>query len=123
MIHIKSDGTEMLIASMEDKHLINTIKKACRMIKELSDLLDGKINYIKSEAILNGMAKQLEDFDEENIKDKLITLRNGLGDYLLECSIRNINVHETIKEAFKRDSKMTDPTAFLLAERAEEIDG
>ena len=110
--HITADGTEMLIAQMDDTHLINMILKLCRRIKNLRLILESKVSTdvllsaIKTEFSLEN-AKQKAQWEIKKVDEKL-------KDYVVEAALRGLDITRELQVAYNRTEAIVDCFALSL---------
>ena len=104
--HTTRDGVTMLVANMEDSHLLNTIKLLCKDIEQnrlvlISDIEETSIDYILSWYDLWDL--------KEFAKNKIRNGYNNILIYVLEASIRWLDISTQLQEAFWRKDLLSLP--------------
>lgn len=100
--HVTKDGRKILIASMENDHLINTIKLYCNNIKSSLNFIDNYSNLKESEKLLYFSKRDIDEESIENAKSTIQANINNLSSYVFEACIRNLNISEYLQDAFNR---------------------
>lgn len=106
--HITRDGKTMLIASMDDRHLLNTINLKLSQMEEAK-----KIIYSN----LSGMNAIFFDGVNSKVKDEAIRFVKGYEDilsiYILEASIRKLDIESylnRLRGLIERSESLIVPT-------------
>ncbi len=100
MIHTDKEGNRMLIAEMNDKHLVNTINFQIRRLKSLRNASTIGDKVSKFDQVLYG----IDDLDEgraaHHFKDQLVCL----SPYIIEAYVRGLDESAiALGEALGRD--------------------
>jgi hypothetical protein len=103
--HETKNGEKMLIAKMDDTHLINTIKVYAAKIEQSLAMIDKYSTLKESEKILYGFEYNNKDLTKEATQ-LIQSSTDGLAAYVFEASIRNLNVSQYLQKAFSRTSKI-----------------
>ena len=107
--HVKSNGESILISSMGDQHLIDTIKVLAERIVKCRHVLSGATNNDSIDVLLDG----LSDVElRERAANIIRSTHSYLGLYALEASIRGIDTSNITSICFGRSSK-TNNVALL----------
>lgn len=112
----------MLIAQMDDTHLINTIKFYASKIEQSLAMIDKYSTLKESEKILYGFEYNNKDLIKEATQ-LIQSSTDGLTAYVFEASIRNLNVSQYLQKAFSRTTKIeTFNSQPILPEHDDEDD-
>ena len=103
--HETKNGEKMLIAQMDDTHLINTIKLYASKIEQSLAMIDKYSTLKESEKILYGFEYNNKDLIKEATQ-LIQSSTDGLTAYVFEASIRNLNVSQYLQKAFSRTAKI-----------------
>jgi len=101
--HKTKEGITMLIAEMEDNHLLSTINLFCNNIATFINVLDNPKELKKSQQVLYGA----EVMSEGEASNKLVSLTDKLLPYVFEASIRGLNVADMLQQAYGRKAYET----------------
>ena len=105
-IHRTVEGREMLVAEMDNDHLLNTIRRICRKIGEAIQIinLDEDIKPDKviaqlqprysAESLLTKAKIELEEMDEK------------LPFYVVEAVLRGLDISSILQKAYQREAKI-----------------
>jgi hypothetical protein len=105
--HIDASGRAIPIPLMSDDHLWNTIRLICRQIKEARSIVDREeiINKLpRSQMILSGIEDEEEQ--REIAEDILVQKIELLGNYVVEATIRGLEIRELVVNAVGREEGM-----------------
>jgi hypothetical protein len=102
--HTSSKGT-ILIAQMDDNHLMNTIKLHASKIENGLTSLDKLVNLKPSEKILYGINNSDTEL-EKNIASDIHIRTQALQYYVFEACLRGLEVTEILQETFNRDKAL-----------------
>lgn len=98
--HRTKEGEYMLIASMTDQHLLNTITAMGKAIKTLM--------VIKPKNLLDRALYSREDISEEDRLEKIREIDGNLGHYVLEASIRGMDLKELLQKIYGRQNAIPE---------------
>lgn len=96
--HKTKEGVTMLIAEMEDVHLIATINIFCNNINTFREVLDNPKELKKSEKVLYGS----DTMSEGEAGGKLLSLTDKLTSYVFEAAIRGLDISSMLQIAYGR---------------------
>lgn len=119
-IHKTSDGRTMFISEMEDSHLLNTINYILREIDSIK-----KAYLLKQDPNLvfyKLLSTRSRCLSEEALGERLSYRIEALYPYVLEASLRGLNISSNLQETFKRTSKEEGFSGMLLEQEEEEED-
>lgn len=103
--HTRKNGERILIAQMTDRHLENTIKLYCSQIVDLTTIALGK--YEPDDEFLGLFAQQATpEYQKTNARNSIQILYSKLSPYVMEASLRNIDVSEPLQKAFRRKDRV-----------------
>lgn len=88
--HRTKDGEEILIAQMDDKHLLNTINFFLKKLEAAKCIVDG--NESKFSQLVNGIA-----YDEDSATRYIDHFNDTFGHYILEAIIRSLDIEDSIE--------------------------
>lgn len=98
-VHRTKEGERMLIANMENEHLINTIKLIGRGMAQLNQ-------WTKSDLMSSALYNLLDMSEEDRIL-KIQELDDKMGAYVLEATIRDIPyLSGILQEIYGRKEKV-----------------
>ena len=104
-IHQTKEGKIILIASMDNDHLSNTIQLHCRRIKEIISIIDTasmNIEMTASQKVLTGVDKLSKVFNKKALAANLEERIDKLMPYILEANIRGLNITPVLQDTFGR---------------------
>ncbi len=115
-IHRTSDGRTILIAAMSDDHLVNTIRMYLRALSELRGIINGNAIIETCDeftATILGIDEQeiIEDY-----KEAAVELTEKIMPYLLEATLRGIDLREDFQKAFGRTKAIGNGDRWLSIE-------
>ena len=117
--HRMKDGTTILIAEMGDKHLVNVIKLYCRQIEEQANIALG--SYTPQDEMLSLFVNQATPEHQKQLaKNKIQELYRLLAWYVLEASLRNLDVAEPLQKAMRRKDRIR--SSFTNSHRPLQLD-
>ena len=97
-IHRTTEGKEIMIAQMNDDHLIKQIKLLCTKIATCVKILNG-VN-IEGNALIAALRPE---FSQEAMKKQAtLSIKNfdeKIKPYVIEACLRNLNISEFLQEA------------------------
>lgn len=101
-LHQTADGRSLLICQMDDSHLMNTISMYCRNIKNARLVIEqGNVKLPTVAKVLTG-----NKFDRErqvaNAESTIRSSHNKLQPYVMEASLRGLNISELLQDAYGR---------------------
>ncbi|BFM39936.1 hypothetical protein [Synechocystis sp. LKSZ1] len=101
-MHTTKDGTQMLIAEMNNDHLLNTIKTWCQKIKVSREILENP-NKIQQNVVLQAINKSYSlESTMDRATDLIETSHKKLLPYCLEAALRGLEITPTLQEAYGR---------------------
>lgn len=109
--HTTQTGEKMLIASMSDQHLENTINLILEKLQAINNLMDGTEKYSgsPSQLALRGIRKSKLNFDD--LANRQRDIMNLLYPYLAEAFLRGMN-NKPLQQALGRTGQDKPMTAF-----------
>ena len=112
--HTTEDGQTMLIGQMSDDHLKNTIKRLCRELKQCSMILSNQAVIDKT-----GLLQAInENYNTEEMKERAEMSAKGihesLKNYVLEASLRKLDISENLQETYQRTQRMGNNAELIL---------
>lgn len=100
-VHETQEGTRMLIAQMDDDHLLKTIKRYARKIAQCVTLLNGV--QVQGSGIIQALRPE---FSQESMKakasDQIRFLDSKIRPYVMEAALRGLEVTEILQAAYQR---------------------
>lgn len=122
-MHMTAKGQQIRIDQLEDDHLYNCVVMYAEQIDEQVTIASGK--YLPDnefEAIF--FAEAAPEAQRANAKKRIEEITARLKDYVMEASIRNIDVSEPLQLAFRRQKrnkpKFSSKVGKLLKDSKEE---
>ena len=104
-IHVTNEGVQMMVCEMEDNHLLNTIKLYCRQLKKVVSLIRAAAPMDEYDRALYGI-DTLKPEDAAKLTQRFAT---KLAPYVLEASLRGLDVSTYLQDAFDRDGRVILP--------------
>lgn len=105
--HTTSDGVEMLIASMDNNHLLNTIKIHAKRIHSARHSLQG--GAVEDPLIQIFQPEYCRAAMERRAKSAIISAHTDLYDYVMEASLRGLDVTQILQTAYGRSEAIATP--------------
>lgn len=106
-IHTDSKGNTMLIAQMDDRHLINTINQKLRLFAEAKAALG--INISTTDPLISILAPQLStERLQRQAKQRIQDIHESIQPYILEASLRGLGITVQLQKAYGRTIKLPD---------------
>lgn len=102
--HTSNQGITVLVAEMEDDHLMNTINVFCSKIKAARIRLDSNIEISNSSKHLYDTDK----IDERAIGKSFKTLTEKVSKYVFEASVRGLDVSKKLQDAYGRKGSLAE---------------
>ena len=102
MFHTTATGETILIASMEDSHLLNAIGLFCRKMEHARAAADAPSTATEFE-------RELYGFDSVSAKDAAAIVRQGMAllqPYVLEAALRGLDVRADLQAAIGRTGQL-----------------
>ena len=100
-LHRTNGGQEIVVSSMEDSHLINTVNMHLKKIDDAKQMLSANVG--------NSFQAVLYDVDYAKImrkaKKQIQACTAKLYPYLAECMLRGINLTAELQKTFERSEK------------------
>lgn len=103
--HTTREGNKMLIAQMEDNHLLSTIELHCREIRNKLEMIDRYHTLKESEKIMYGYDQDNKEV-KELVKQEVHVRTDMLSAYVFEASLRKIDVSNILQDTYGRTDKL-----------------
>lgn len=92
----------MLIAEMENDHLLKTIDSYCRKLKVCREVLESP-NTFQGDVMIAALSPGYSaEACRERAQEMITSLHEGIQPYILEATIRGLNISEIVQEAYGR---------------------
>ncbi|MDA0672653.1 MAG: hypothetical protein O3C67_02970 [Cyanobacteria bacterium] len=116
-LHTTQNGDTLLICCMEDSHLINTIRSLCLKVQAAVEMLtsttpdDPLISIFQPQYSKAAM--------QEKAKDSLEFLHQRLQPYVMEATLRGLEVASMLQSAYGRTTRIAMPSKLALEAEVE----
>jgi hypothetical protein len=104
--HRTTEGREMLIAEMDDSHLLNTINLFCRRIGEAVRVINLEED-VKPDKIIAHLQPR---YSAANLlakaQQELTNLDEKIAPYIVEAALRGLTVSHLLQKAYQRDAQI-----------------
>ncbi|BAQ65570.1 hypothetical protein [Geminocystis sp. NIES-3709] len=110
-LHKMKDGNSILICQMDDNHLINFIKLLCRKINQSTQILEN--SNFKGSVIFQALNPTLSKGIKEKAEAQIRYATSTISPYVLEATLRGLNITELLQSAFQRTEQMPSINTFL----------
>lgn len=101
-IHYTADGGSILIAAMDDQHLLNTIALFCRKMENVRSAVD-------QQGTASAFERALYGFDTVSAEDAASMIRQGIetvAPYVFEAALRGLDVRADLQAAIGRAGQL-----------------
>jgi hypothetical protein len=103
-MHTTKEGKTISISAMDDDHLYNTIVMHCREIDEQVTIATGEFDPDNEfDALFTQQADP--QYVKQQARQRIQSTEIKLAAYVLEASIRNIDVSKPLQIAYRRSKK------------------
>ena len=110
--HTTKEGDSMLICSMEDSHLINTIKLILRHIKTASSVLCGQQSENHLIAVFSPSYSAAAQ--KERAEESIRFYHRKIQPYIMEAALRGLDISALMQDAYKRSQMIPVQQQYLL---------
>jgi hypothetical protein len=104
--HTTKEGETLLIAQMEDSHLLATINLFCKNFEAARLVLKGNSQPFAGESVLNALNPE---FSKDRVLDAarsaIRAYSSKLPDYICEAAIRGLDIAAPLQSAYGRKAK------------------
>jgi hypothetical protein len=116
--HVTSDRRKMLICSMTDDHLLNTIRMACRQIKTMTtcEKVETKDPAVLAYMRQNKIKQRLRD------EDRVLEFTRSLFPYIAEATLRGIMITDLLQDTFQRKQFVSAQTLICYDEEVTDVE-
>jgi hypothetical protein len=90
--HRTTEGREMLIAEMDDSHLLNTINLFCRRIGEAIQIMNREENLVTDKVIAHLQPRYSAANLMAKARQELTEIDQKIAPYVVEAALRGLTV-------------------------------
>ena len=105
-IHKTAEGHEILIAEMEDSHLLNTINLFCRRIGEAVRVINLEEDVKPDKVIAHLQPRYSAANLLAKARKELTDLDEKIAPYIVEAALRGLSVSALLQKAYQRDAQI-----------------
>lgn len=104
--HRTTEGREMLIAEMDDSHLLNTINLFCRRLAQAIQIMNREENLVTDKVIAHLQPRYSAANLMAKARQELTKADQKIAAYIVEATLRGLNISPLIQKAYQRNTKI-----------------
>jgi hypothetical protein len=104
--HTTAEGHEILIAEMENDHLLRTINLFCRRLAQAIQIMNREENLTTDKVIAHLQPRYSAASLMAKARQELTEIDRKIAPYVVEAALRGLTVSHLLQKAYQRDAQI-----------------